>query len=141
MTVRVLVIEGHNLLRQGLCCMISEIPNFEVVGQASNGKDGIYQAVALHPNLILIDLCMPGMTGFEAIFQIPATHRLVLVRSRSQGCPLTAICWEHDEYDTLGRLVARYRSFEKGSPVGGIQRGWRRFDCHGHIMSGNDDLQ
>jgi DNA-binding NarL/FixJ family response regulator len=70
MKVRVLVIEGHNLLRQGLCSMISEMPNFEVIGQASNGKDGVYQAGTLHPDLILIDLCMPGMTGFEAIFQI-----------------------------------------------------------------------
>jgi hypothetical protein len=33
--------------------------------------------------------------NFEAVFQIPATHQLVLVRSRSQGCPLTAISWEH----------------------------------------------
>ena len=79
--------------------------------------------------------------NFEAIFQIPATHRLVLVRSRSQGCSLSAICWGHDEYDMLGRLVARYQSFEKVTPAGDTQQGWRRFDCHGHIMSGDDDLQ
>ena len=79
--------------------------------------------------------------NFEAVFQIPATHRLVLVRSRSQGCPLSAICWEHDEYDTLGRLVARYRSYEQVTPAGETQRGWRRFDCHGHMMSEEDDLQ
>ncbi len=78
---------------------------------------------------------------FEAIFQIPATHRLVLVRSRSQGCPLSAICWEHDEYDTLGRLVARYRSYEQVTPAGETQRGWRRFDCHGHMVNEEDDLQ
>ena len=79
--------------------------------------------------------------NFEAVFQIPATHRLVLVRSRSQGCPLSAICWEHDEYDTLGRLVARYRSYEQVTPAGDTQRGWRRFDCHGQMMSEEDDLQ
>jgi len=79
--------------------------------------------------------------NFEAIFHIPATHQLVLVRSRSQGCPLSAVFWEHDEYDTLGRLVARYRSFERVSPGGETQRGWCRFDCHGHIVSKDDDLQ
>ena len=79
--------------------------------------------------------------NFEAIFQIPATHRLVLVRSRSQGCPLIAISWEHDEYDALGRLVARYRSFEKVNPAGERQRGWRRFDSHGHLVSEDHDLQ
>jgi hypothetical protein len=79
--------------------------------------------------------------NFEAVFHIPATHQLVLVRSRSQGCPLSAICWEHDEYDALGRLVARYRSFEQVNPAGKTQRGWRRFDSHGHLVSEEDDLQ
>jgi hypothetical protein len=79
--------------------------------------------------------------NFEAVFQIPATHRLELVRSRSQGCPLSAICWEHDEYDPQGRLVARYRSFDQIDASGRTQRGWRRFDCHGHMMSEEDDLQ
>jgi hypothetical protein len=79
--------------------------------------------------------------NFEAVFHIPATHRLVLVRSRSQGCPLSAIFWEHDEFDMQGRLVARYRSFEHVmNPEGETQRGWRRFDCHGHMMSEEDDL-
>ena len=79
--------------------------------------------------------------NFEAVFHIPATHRLVLVRSRSQGCPLSAIFWEHDEYDSLGRLVARYRSFEQIDATGRTQRGWRRFDGDGHMMSEEDDLQ
>ena len=79
--------------------------------------------------------------NFEAVFQIPATHSLVLVRSRSRGCPLSAICWEHDEYDTLRRLVARYRSYEQMTSAGETQRGWRSFDCHGRMMSEEDDLQ
>jgi hypothetical protein len=79
--------------------------------------------------------------NFEAVFQIPTTHRLVLVRSRSQGCPLSAISWEHNEYDSLGRLVARYRSFEQVNAAGQTQRGWRRFDCYGHMMSKEDDLR
>ena len=78
--------------------------------------------------------------NFEAVFQIPATHRLVLVRSRSQGCPLIAISWEHDEFDIQGRLVARYRSFEQMTPAGETQRGWRKFDSHGHIVGEDDDL-
>jgi hypothetical protein len=78
--------------------------------------------------------------NFEATFDVPATHRLVLVRSRSQGCPLTAIFWEHDEYDALGRLVARYRSFEQMTPAGETRRGWRKFDSYGHIVSEDDDL-
>jgi hypothetical protein len=79
--------------------------------------------------------------NFEAIFQIPPTHRLVLVRSRSHGSPVSATFWEHDEYDTLGRLAARYRSFEQVNALGEAQRGWLRFDCQGHMMSEEDNLQ
>jgi hypothetical protein len=82
-----------------------------------------------------------GLRNFEAIFQIPATHQLVLVRSRSQGCPISAVFWEHDEYDPQGRLVARYCSFEQVNASGDRQRGWRRFDSHGHLVSEDDDLQ
>jgi hypothetical protein len=82
-----------------------------------------------------------GVRNFEAIFQIPATHQLVLVRSRSQGCPMSAVFWEHDEYDAQGRLVAHYRSFEQVNASGERQRRWCRFDSHGHLVSEDHDLQ
>ena len=82
-----------------------------------------------------------GVRNFEAIFQIPAAHHLVLVRSRSQGCPISAVFWEHNEYDAQGRLVAHYRSFEQVSASGERQRGWRRFDSHGGLVNEDDDLQ
>ena len=65
----------------------------------------------------------------------------MLVRSRSWGCPLSAIFWEHDEYDTLGRLLAHYFSFEQVNDLGERQRGWRKFDSHGHLVSEHNDLQ
>lgn len=70
MTVRVLIVEGHDLLRKGLCYMIAAMSDFEVVGQASNGRDGIHQAVVLQPDLILIDLFMAGISGFETTSRI-----------------------------------------------------------------------
>ena len=82
-----------------------------------------------------------GARNFEAIFQIPVNHQLVLVRSRSQGCPISAVFWEHDEYDAQRRLVARYCSFEQVNASGDRQRGWRTFDSHGHLVSEDDDLQ
>ena len=79
--------------------------------------------------------------NFETIFHIPATHRLVLVRSRSQGCPAVAIDWEHDEFASDGRLVARYRSFERVGPSGERQSGWRKFDRIGQLVSESDGLR
>ena len=79
--------------------------------------------------------------NFEMIFHIPATHSLVLVRSRSQGCPAVAIDWEHDEFASDGRLVARYHSFERVGPSGERQCGWRKFDCIGQWVSEEDGLR
>ena len=61
--------------------------------------------------------------NFEMIFRIPAMHSLVLVRSRSQGCPAVAIDWEHNEFASDGRLVARYQSFERVGRSGERQSG------------------
>jgi DNA-binding NarL/FixJ family response regulator len=67
---RTLIVEDHNLLRQGLRSMVSGLPDFEVVGEAREGKEAIRQALALQPDLILMDLSMPGMNGIEATAQI-----------------------------------------------------------------------
>jgi DNA-binding NarL/FixJ family response regulator len=70
MKKRVLIAEDHNLLRQGLRSLIATLPDFEVVGEARDGKEAIHQAQALKPDLILMDLSMPGMNGMEAASQI-----------------------------------------------------------------------
>jgi len=100
----------------------------------------VEEAYLLHATSDGLSAAIRGDRNFEAIFQIPAAHQLVLVRSRSQGCPVSAVFWEHDEYDSEGRLVARYFSFEQISDSGERQRGWRRFDGQGHLMSEDNDL-
>jgi DNA-binding NarL/FixJ family response regulator len=67
---RILLVEDHTLLRQGLCSLLSTDPNLEVVGEADNGKDAIRLAGTLSPNLILMDLSMPGTNGTESIREI-----------------------------------------------------------------------
>jgi len=70
MKKRVLIAEDHNLLRQGLRSLVSTLPDFEVVGEARDGKEAVHQALALKPDLILMDLSMPGMNGMEAASQV-----------------------------------------------------------------------
>ncbi len=65
---------------------------------------------------------------FEVIFQVPATHRLLAVRSRSRGGLIRGIYWQHEEYNAGGRLVARYQSFEEISAAGETRSGWSKFD-------------
>jgi DNA-binding NarL/FixJ family response regulator len=69
---RVLIVEDHHLLRRGLRAMVAALPDFDVIGEAKDGKDAVRQAVALQPDLILMDLSLPLMTGIEATAQIKA---------------------------------------------------------------------
>ncbi|HWW04559.1 MAG TPA: response regulator transcription factor [Collimonas sp.] len=70
MTYRILIVEDHNLLRHGLRSMITALPGYEVVGEAREGKEAIREAISLHPDMILMDLSLPGMNGIEATAQI-----------------------------------------------------------------------
>lgn len=67
---RVLIVEDHHLLRQGLRAMVAALPDFDVIAEAKDGKEAIRQAVALQPDLILMDLSLPLMSGIEATAQI-----------------------------------------------------------------------
>ena len=62
----ILLIDDHPMLRTGVKQLISMAPDITVVGEASNGEQGIELAESLDPDLILLDLNMPGMNGLDA---------------------------------------------------------------------------
>ena len=72
--VRVLIADDHPVFRFGLRTLLKADPAMEVVGEAVNGEEAIAQASSLHPDVILMDLNMPGMNGIEAIRRIQADH-------------------------------------------------------------------
>lgn len=79
---RILIVEDHTLLRAGLRALLTQEPDVEIVGEASNGRDAVQSIGTLRPHLVLMDLSMPGMNGIEAIRDIkrryPETRVLVL---------------------------------------------------------------
>ena len=70
--IRILLVEDQTLMRQGLRTILSLEPGLEVVGEAADGEAGIRQALDLRPDVILMDVQMPGMSGIEAIAAICA---------------------------------------------------------------------
>jgi two-component system, NarL family, response regulator NreC len=79
---RLLIAEDHTILREGLKSLLSVNPDLEVVGEAEDGRRALKLSNELSPDLILMDLSMPRMNGFEAIQEIkkqnPAVKIIVL---------------------------------------------------------------
>lgn len=80
--LRLLIVEDQTLMRQGLRTILDLEPGFSVIGEAVNGEDGVRQALALRPDVILMDVQMPVLTGVEATAAIcgawPAARIVIL---------------------------------------------------------------
>jgi DNA-binding NarL/FixJ family response regulator len=72
MATRVLITDDHGVVRQGLRMFLSLDPDFEVVGEASNGEEALAMARDLGPDVVLMDLLMPVMDGISATAKIRA---------------------------------------------------------------------
>jgi DNA-binding NarL/FixJ family response regulator len=73
MTVRVLVVDDERLLRTGFTMILRSEPDLEVVGEAADGREAVSAAATLRPDVILMDVRMPGLDGLEATRQIMRT--------------------------------------------------------------------
>ena len=71
-SIRVLLVDDHEVIRQGLCTLLSAEGDIDVVGEASDGLSGVEQARALRPDIVLMDFSMPRMNGVEATRRIAA---------------------------------------------------------------------
>lgn len=77
--IRVLLADDHALFREGLTGILSAQPDFEVVGEASDGLEALVKAQELVPDLILMDVGMPGGDGLKATRQIKQKLRDVII--------------------------------------------------------------
>jgi two-component system, NarL family, response regulator LiaR len=66
-SIRVLIVDDHDMLREGLVAFLHGFPDLEMVGEASSGEEGVRLFEELKPDVILMDLVMPGMDGVKAI--------------------------------------------------------------------------
>lgn len=69
-TLRILVAEDHPLFRKGVISLLRSVDGFEVVGEAATGKEAAERAAELQPDVVLMDLQMPGVGGIEATRKI-----------------------------------------------------------------------
>jgi DNA-binding NarL/FixJ family response regulator len=86
--LRILVADDHDVVRQGLRSLLESRAGWEVCGEASNGREAVEMSVQLKPEIVIMDIAMPTMTGLEATRQIlkanPKTQVIVLTMHESE---------------------------------------------------------
>ena len=107
--IRILIADDHPVVRDGLFAILTTQPDFTVVGQAASGEEAVHQVEASQPDVILLDLEMPGMDGVAALQHIKSAHPAI------QAIVFTA-------FDTDERILSAIKAGARGYLLKGAPR-------------------
>ncbi|MBI5034667.1 MAG: response regulator transcription factor [Chloroflexi bacterium] len=79
MTLRIMLVDDHELVRVGLKSLLAHQPEFTVIGEASSASEAVEKAAALEPDIVVMDIRLPGKSGIEACREIVATRPQIKV--------------------------------------------------------------
>lgn len=127
--VRLLLVDDQEIIRQGIKSLLESQPDFEVVGEAKNGKEAISQVQALNPDIVLMDVRMPIMDGIAAtksiIQQFPTVQILILTT------------FDDDEYISQGMQFGAKGYLLKDTPLEPLANAIRLVNAgHTHLGPG-----
>lgn len=100
--IKVLIVDDHTLVRDGIRALLALVADIEVVGEAANGREALEKVKRLAPNVVLMDLAMPIMSGLEA------TRR---IRKRFPGTKVLALTQYEDKEYIVPTIEAGARGF------------------------------
>jgi len=95
--IGVFVVDDHTLFRKGLVSLLSELEGIQVVGEASNGEEALEIVLGIEPDLILMDINMPGMSGIET---------LGVLRQQGMEIPVLMLTISEHQEDLVGAICA-----------------------------------
>jgi len=121
-SVRVLIVDDHLVVRAGVCNLLSGVADIEVVGEAEDGRQAVEEAKRCAPDVILMDLRLPRLSGVEATRQIlaaqPGVGIVILTTADAEAEVLTAV-----EAGALGYVAKTSRKEELLEAIRSIARG------------------
>jgi two-component system, NarL family, response regulator NreC len=100
--IRIVLAEDHAVMRRGLRLVLEEQKDFQVVGEASDGREAVALAEALKPDVAVLDITMPNLNGIEAAYQISA---------KQLGVSIVILSMHSDEGYVLRALKAGARAY------------------------------
>jgi DNA-binding NarL/FixJ family response regulator len=100
--IRLLIADDHALFREGLRALLMAVPDLELVGEAASGEEAIAETERLQPEVVLMDLKMPGMSGIEAT-------RRILARNASVG--VVVVTMLEDDASVFSAMRAGARGY------------------------------
>jgi DNA-binding NarL/FixJ family response regulator len=94
-TIRVLLADDHELVRKGIIALLQSVPDIEIVGEAEDGAEAIRKVEELHPDVVVLDLSMPRLSGVDATRAI----------SRKQPDTAVLILTMHEDEEYLVQIL------------------------------------
>ena len=93
--IRILIADDHPVVRDGFCKLLQDEPGLEVVGQASDGLEALALVRRLDPDILMLDLRMPQLSGLEVLRELartPTRCRVILIAASSSGTSFSKRC-------------------------------------------------
>jgi len=97
MTIKILIADDHQLFREGLVNLLADSPEIEIVAHAEDGKDAVEKAIIYNPDIVIMDIGMPVLTGIEAT---------ALLKSKRPEINVIALSMHSDKHYIKGALEA-----------------------------------
>ena len=125
--IRVFLTDDHTLFRQGIRTLLCAEPDIEIAGEASNAADAVERVAELRPDVVLLDISMPGLSSFQAIRQI---HKI-----RAETRVLLLTMYDDEDYLAEGMEAGASGYLLKDSPAEHLILAIREVSRGGSYMS------